>query len=159
MEMLEKFHSLTYGPMTREQVFNKIAEAVASGEQFEITIGTDSQTYSKSKIITVIAVHRVGKGGFFFWNTEYVPPMRSPRLKLYHETYKSLELAKMFSEFLVEWDLDVDLAIHVDMGKSKKGKTAELIAEISGWVMAEGFVCHHKPDSYAASCIADRLSK
>ena len=40
--------------------------------QYEFTVGTDSQSYDKTKMVEVIAVHRVGKGGIFFYNVSVI---------------------------------------------------------------------------------------
>ena len=42
---------------------------------------------------------------------------------------------------------------------SEKGKTRELIPELVGWVKASGYEAETKPESFVASCVADRLSK
>lgn len=158
---MEYFQSITFGRLKQEEVFQKIKEEIELNreDEYVISIGTDSQTYSQMKIVTVIAIHRVGKGGKFFHHTEYLNRPNSVREKLYIETQKSLDLGKELTEFLYEHDLDFSVIIHVDMGNSKKGKTYELISEIMGWITAEGFIGQYKPNSNTASEIADRLSK
>jgi predicted RNase H-related nuclease YkuK (DUF458 family) len=160
--MQEKmFKSITHGKLTKQQVFEQILKDLTFDldQEYVLSIGTDSQTYSGMKIVTVIAVHKVGKGGKFFYYEEYLPRPNSIREKLYEETQRSLELGKQLTEFLYQNELDFEIMIHVDMGNSKKGKTYELINEIMGWITAEGFVGVYKPDSNTASEIADRLSK
>ena len=160
MEKKEKiFQSITHGTLTKELLFNQIAKDLMSGDEYLITVGTDSQTYSKTKVVTVICLHKIGKGGKFFYTVEHVGQIENIRLKVYNETWRSIELAKELTEFLYTRNLDFDIVIHVDIGKSQKGKTADLINEIMGWVKSEGFEAHHKPDSYTASSIADRISK
>ena len=51
----------------------------------------------------------------------------------------------------------VSFRIHCDIGRS--GKTSVLIKEVVSWVTSQGYVCLIKPDSYAASGIADKYSK
>lgn len=154
------YKSITYGNLTEDQMFDIIKEMVSDiDSEYVITIGTDSQTYSRTKVITVIAIHRVGKGGIFFYSTEHLKPISNLRVKIYNETLRSLELAKRLNESLFDADLDYDIFVHLDVGRSKKGKTHEMIQELMGWVSSEGFVPEIKPNSYAASCIADRISK
>ena len=159
--MEKKYHSITHGTMDELGVFEQIEKDLIENpdSDYLITVGTDSQTYSKTKIVTVICLHKIGKGGKFFYSVEYLPPIHNIRQKVYDETNRSIELAKRMTEHLYENDLDFDIVIHVDIGKSKKGKTADLIQEIMGWVTASGFECHHKPDSWTASSVADRISK
>jgi uncharacterized protein len=155
------FKSITHGRLTKSEVFQQILKDLSDhkNQEYLLSIGTDSQTYSGMKIVTVIAVHKVGKGGKFFYYEEYLPRPNSIREKLYEETQRSLILGKELTEFLYENEMDFEIFIHVDMGESKKGKTYDLIREIMGWITAEGFVGVYKPDSNTASEIADRLSK
>ena len=53
----------------------------------------------------------------------------------------------------------LSLAIHVDASWNDHGKTKELIPGLIGWIRACGYDCKVKPESYAASSIADRISK
>ena len=66
---------------------------------------------------------------------------------------------------LIEELLDIDenifdkmkMSIHLDIGEN--GPTKSLIRELEGWVTAMGYDYAIKPDSYAASTIADLYSK
>ena len=55
--------------------------------------------------------------------------------------------------------LNCNFVIHVDAGHSDRGKTKTLIPELIGWIKASGFDCVVKPNSFAASSVADKLSK
>ncbi len=156
-----RYKSITHGELQEVDMFQLIAEDIRKnkGYDFLITIGTDSQTYSKTNVVTVVALHKVGHGGKFFYSMEKVNRIDNIRVKVYNETFRSIELAKRFTEFAYKLNLDINIIIHVDIGKSRRGKTHDLISEIMGWVQSEGFEAHHKPDSYVASTIADRLSK
>lgn len=114
----------------------------------------------------VIAVHRRGKGGIFFYKTTYFEKIKSIRLKLTTETQLSLELADAFlKEMEDEFDRsgffyaeeNITYTIHVDAGHD--GKTNALIPEITAWVKANGYNVTVKPESYAASSIANKYSK
>lgn len=54
---------------------------------------------------------------------------------------------------------DCSFSIHIDAGQTDIGKTKALIPELIGWVKACGYDCAIKPDSYAASSVADKISK
>lgn len=155
------YNSITYGRLTEQQVFERIAEEIKgiTNADFAITVGTDSQTHSKTKVVNVIAIHHIGRGGKFFYNISYTKRMNDVRQKVYNETMESIEVAKRLTEFLFSRDLDFQVVIHVDIGESKKGKTRDLINEIMGWVNAEGFEFQYKPFSSTASTIADRITK
>lgn len=134
---------------------------------YEITVGTDSQGFKNTtKMVEVIAVHRKGRGGIYFYNIEYVPLIRNLKQKINEETSRSLNVAnELLSEiefplleegYLIE-DLDVSFQIHCDIGQY--GKTKMLIKEIMRWVAGQGYVCLIKPYSYTASGIANKYSK
>ena len=133
---------------------------------YEFTVGTDSQNYDRTKIVEVIAVHKIGKGGIFFYNTSYIEKIKSLRQKITEETQRSLVIADGLVEALdialLERDIDINsldlrFQIHCDIGQ--EGKTQILIKEITNWVTSLGYTCLIKPDSYAASGIANKYSK
>ena len=137
---------------------------------YEITVGTDSQNHSSTRMVEVVAVCRVGSGGIFFVHIEVMDKISDLRQKIYEETSRSLENAHgLLDEIylqIVESDEDFDLeklnihfVVHCDIGRSRKSKTRILVQEIMGWVEAEGFECVIKPDSYTASGIANKFSK
>ena len=107
----------------------------------------------------------IGHGGIYFYEVMHVNKISDVRMKLNFETQLSLQYANNLLEKLENNDeyselyLNTDFAIHVDAGKNEHGKTKDLIPEIVGWIKACGYECVVKPDSYAASTIADRISK
>lgn len=133
--------------------------------QCDIIIGTDSQNYSDTKMVSVIAAVCQGHGGIFFYKVTHEPKIRNVKQKLQKETGDSLTLAYELIDLLENDDRYTDLylscpiSIHIDAGNSKKGKTRELIPELVGWVNACGFSCKCKPDSPIASSVADKISK
>ena len=139
---------------------------VDTSAEYEITVGTDSQNHSQTKMVEVIAVRRIGKGGIFFYHTDTVKIIKTLRDKIVDETSRSLENAKGLLDeiqlILIDKDVDIDklnvnFVIHCDIGY--KGRTQELITEIVSWVHSMGYECQIKPDSYTASGIANKFSK
>ena len=131
----------------------------------QIVIGTDSQNFSDTKVVSVICVLAKGHGGIFFYQITREPFIRDVRRKLHVETNDSLNLATQLVDALeadVKYQdlyLDCPIAIHVDAGNSEKGKTKDLIPELVGWIKACGYSAFTKPYSMAASSVADRISK
>ena len=131
----------------------------------QIIIGTDSQNHSKTKIVSVICMACIGHGGIFFYEITNVPIIKDVRTKLHTETNMSLILTTDLVDMLEknekyeEMYLSCPISIHVDAGNSPKGKTAELIPEIVGWIKACGYDSSVKPDSFVASSIANKFSK
>lgn len=135
------------------------------GSEFSLTIGTDSQNFSDTKVVVVIAMRCIGHGGIYFYEISHVDKIQNVKQKLNFETSLSLDMANSIMDILEdnqdyeELYLNSNFAIHVDAGNNPKGKTKEIIPEIVGWIKACGFECVVKPDSYTASSIADRISK
>jgi predicted RNase H-related nuclease YkuK (DUF458 family) len=157
---LEEFmKSITYGEVSYEKMCRIIQDYILedTDRAYQITVGTDSQNFDFTKVVLVVAVWRVGKGGIFFYDTKNVNKMTNVRQKLLYETSLSLEMAMRLSEELLDKDLDYKIDIHVDAGEA--GPSSKMIPEIVGWVKACGFGCKTKPDSYASSSIANKYSK
>jgi len=132
---------------------------------YSLVIGTDSHeienTEKKSKdinLVTAIVVYRKGFGGRYFWRRKKVGNIHSLREKIYAETLESLNFAKKYIPLIKKGlngsSPDYNLEIHVDVGQH--GDTRDMIKEVVGMVVGSGFVAKTKPDSYAASYVADK---
>ena len=163
------WNSETYGKLNLCDIPEKMMDFYdrnrVYGEPMELTVGTDSQNHSSgTKIVTVISMICKGHGGIFFYESEYRELISIIKQKLETETYISLETASALldelgkSEYRVLMD-NCPFSIHIDAGNAPHGKTKDLIQGLTGWVHAMGYSCEVKPNSYSASCIADRISK
>lgn len=155
--MERTYKSLTYGVMTEEQVFKNVLQTLQKSNNYEVYVGTDSQVYDETKVALVIVLYNKGQGGRFFWSVDYEKIFHTLRERMYHEAEQSIETAKRLMKYLFDNDLEFNIVIDVDLGR--KGKTADLVNEITGYVVAEGFEVRYKPYSVAASTIADKFSK
>lgn len=164
------FVSPTHGKLELAQVPDLLLDFYQTGVNDEesgcsIIVGSDSQNFSYTKAVTVIAMVRSGQGGVFFYEVTKMPLLRDVRSKLYTETQASLETATELISLLegdgryAEMYAECPISIHVDAGNSDRGKTAALIPEIVGWIRSLGYDCHVKPESFVASSIADKISK
>lgn len=161
--------SPTYGKVDSKRIVEIINEYYQKnkhyGTGFDITIGTDSQNFSDTKVVSVIAVRCIGHGGIYFYDITHVDRINNVKMKLNYETQLSLQLANEIISIMEGSDefedlyLNSSFVIHVDAGNSPDGKTRELIPDIVGWIRSCGYDCVVKPDSYTASSIADRISK
>lgn len=154
-------YSKTYGEVSIDHMAQIIKEYIESDKdsEYTISVGTDSQNHTLTKIVIAVAVHRHGKGGIFFYETRYERLIKNLKQKIYFETSLSLEIAGVISKYFALNGLEQDIEIHTDIGTNKNGKTYELIKEITGWVTSTGYKCEIKPNSYTASSIADKFSK
>jgi predicted RNase H-related nuclease YkuK (DUF458 family) len=160
------FVSETYGRLELRQIPDKIEDYYRKmekyGSVFRIIVGTDSQNFSDTKMVTVIAAYCEGHGGIFFYEVSRIRKIRDVRKKLHVETEESLKVAEKLITGLEEYEklyMDMTFSIHVDAGTNPHGRTKELIPELVGWIRSCGYACETKPDSWVASSVADRISK
>lgn len=158
------FKSPTQGELPLKAVIREIVNFLCQDQEskYKLVIGTDSQErYFKGEkqanFVTAVVVHRKGKGGRYFWKNGTRKKVSSLRQKIYTETALSLEVASQVVPLLKRqlngannWNLE----IHIDVGDS--GDTRTMIREVVGMVTGNGFAAKTKPDSYAASSIADK---
>lgn len=133
-----------------------------SQSKYRLIVGTDSNGNNgkKTDFVTAVIVYRVGKGGRYFWKkTNGGKIYHTLRDRIYQEVTLSLQTAqKMLGELGLllkpSSELNYDFQIHIDVGQ--KGPTREMIKEVVGMVRGNGFKAKIKPDSYAASNVADK---
>ena len=164
MSGIDTFTSPTLGRVSLEEVIEGIANYLYEEPQshYRLVIGTDSQDRRASgrkytNFVTAVVVHRIGKGGRYFWRNGKKEQMRSLRQKIYTETFRSLEVAEQLVQKLstkLNGNSNWELEIHIDVGQS--GETREMIKEVVGMVMGNGYTAKTKPDSFGASSVADR---
>ncbi len=125
---------------------------------FRIVIGTDSELTipNNAHFVSAIVVHHVGHGGIYFWGQATRDGIKDLRQRMYEEATYSLSLAQRLLEEFKRRDIPLEkfLEIHVDVGLG--GETKVMINEIVGMIKGSGFLCRTKPDSFAASNVADR---
>lgn len=134
---------------------------MALGERspYNLIVGTDSQKdHGEVRFVTAVVIHRIGKGGRFYYQTQYERPMKSLRQRMLYEASLSLGLASRLSERLSQIGVGLDhIEIHLDVGYN--GPTSEVIREVVGMIAGSGFDAKIKPDSFAASSVADKFTK
>lgn len=124
---------------------------------YKIIIGTDSERRNDNSadFVTAVVVHRVGNGGRYFWRRISNGNIHNLRNRIMGEAMLSLEVAKEILTILKSFEApDFDFEIHVDIGEN--GETKTMITEIVGMIRAHNFEVRTKPESYAASKVADR---
>ncbi len=155
------FQSPTYGalelPYIREKIINFLAKEPE--RKYQIVIGTDSQPHNGAGVdfVTAIVVHRIGTGGIYFWKRTVNKKHYVLRQRMYEEATLSLATAETVLALLHQDGITkYDVEIHVDIGEF--GETREMINEIVGMVRGSGYAVKIKPESYAASKVADRYT-
>ena len=156
------FYSATFGELNLSGVVEKVGNYIHSEPKYKyrVIIGTDSQGHQNgirfADFVSAIVVHRVGAGGVYFWQRERVEKVWSLKERIYEEAYRSLKLSQdLVVQFQEKGSLaDFHLEVHVDIGE--KGETRTIINEVIGMIRGSGFEVKIKPDSFAASKVADR---
>ena len=153
----EEHHKL----YTDEDIFAHVSRAMSDKDyEYEVAIGTDSQVKGRLfRFITVVCIWKKGKGGMYYYRTEYVPksnfPVSNQKLRMFDEVAKTIELASK-----VEEKTGIRPIIHVDASiPHKKEFTSSFSEQLKGYVVSCGYECVLKPESYVANCIADRHTK
>ncbi len=158
-----KFISPTDGVMDIEETYQTILDFIKTepDNQYKLIVGTDSQPGVKEIVfVTAIVIYRVGRGGRFFYLKRQERMHTSLKQRIFYEVSKSLEVASKLTGFLAdekEFEEELQIEIHVDVGE--KGPTNSIIKEVVGMVVGSGYEALIKPDSYAASTVADKYTK
>lgn len=167
--MLAVFNNALGTKLLAEEVVGEMIRFMADmpDRHYRIIIGTDSGVFTdhSADFVTAIVIHRVGNGGRYFWCRSTLPKFHTLRDRIIHEALTSIEIAKEILAAMkarpdfallggrqISWEFE----IHVDIGE--KGETRAMIQEIVSMVRANNFLVRTKPDSYAASKVADRYA-
>jgi len=158
MDVHKPFRNPTLGRLSYSEVLDEIIAIMHSAPEdvYELVVGTDSQAYHDvAEYVSAIVVHRVGKGGRYFWQGSRERKPLSLRERIWRETWLSYELAQHLIQGLEEREvLDVNLEIHVDVGRG--GRTRDMVEEVAGMIIGSGFHVRTKPDAYGATTVADK---
>ncbi len=182
-----EFRNPTKGLLNLKEVVEELIKYRKSNLNFEykIFIGTDSEEREKgTDFVNVIAIHRIGSGGRYFWLRNYEKHKKDLRTRILKEATMSLALAyalleqelennhipvatgKSIIEAIEEIEhqspgninkniiLRNGLEIHIDIGNN--GPTRMMIKEITGMIRGSGFNVKIKPEACAAANVADR---
>ena len=167
------FFSPTKGNMDFKEVIKEIFDYISAEPEFfyDIVVGCDSPSTDKPFFPIAIVVLRTGAGGRFFLKKMHYPDAYLKRFmhinwkqRILQEVYLSCELALSLRETLEKEfgqarpNFNYQFAyIHADVGE--QGKTKEMVKEVTGLIRANGFEPRIKPESFAASVVADRYTK
>ncbi|MFH1461162.1 MAG: ribonuclease H-like YkuK family protein [Patescibacteria group bacterium] len=165
MKSKDIFRNPTKGRMGLNGVAKEIFSFInqETNCKYRLIVGTDSNGANngqKADFVTAIIVYRVGRGGRYFWKkTNGDKIYHTFRDRIYQEVTLSLQTAQdilgKLEGILGKTVLfKHDFQIHIDVGQN--GPTREMIKEVVGMVRGNGFHAKIKPESYAASNVADK---
>jgi predicted RNase H-related nuclease YkuK (DUF458 family) len=141
-----------------------VKQAIAASDPTsKVYVGCDSKRLRKSgevRFATVVILHIKGKHGGMMWSfmdkeMDY-NPVNNPRMRLVTEAYKAVEIAAE----IVDVVGDRDFEVHLDLNTNPKHKSNVAVKEALGYVLGVmGFDAKLKPEAWASSTAADKLTK
>lgn len=154
------FNSNTFGYLSYDQVIGKVADYIKADTDsvYKIIVGSDSEAKTGDvDFVTAIIVHRLGKGGIYFWQKQKIPHQYNIQQRIGRETQLSLELAwKIRDSFQHNGLSGYEPEVHIDIGLI--GVSRDMVKWVTGMVLGSGFAYKIKPESFAASKVADRYT-
>lgn len=154
------FISPSKGLLSLEQVCDSIVSYIKEepNYKYKLIIGTDSYQREEVCFVTAIIVHRIGKGGVYYYRKKKEQIRYGLKKRIFMETSISLEIADKFQNYFTDQKIKfTSLEIHVDIGNC--GETRTMIKEVTGMITGSGFAAKIKPSSYGASTVADRHTR
>lgn len=126
----------------------------------KVIVGTDSML-TNNRFIFVNCICLIGKGsenhGRFFYKRYYNKNQENKNLlvRLMNETTDSLEIANSIKEKFPK----VSLEIHLDVNSDSRYLSNKYSNAVIGYITGCGYKYKVKPESFAASCVADRFTR
>ncbi|MBI2009757.1 MAG: ribonuclease H-like YkuK family protein [Candidatus Chisholmbacteria bacterium] len=158
------FISPTLGQLSLYEVVQDIAKYLHDDPEshYRLVIGSDSHErrvngHKIANYITAVVVHRIGHGGRYYWKNGAKEKVFNLRQKIYKETQLSLETTEALVPHIrksLNGSRNWELEIHIDVGEF--GQTRDMIKEVVGMVTGNGYTARTKPDSFAATTVADK---
>lgn len=150
------FYNPTKGNINVSQVVQEVLGYIKEkpGMTYDIVVGCDSSSGQEPYFPVAVVVLRKGEGGRFFLKKIAYDDKKfyTWKTRILEEVMLSCELALLLRESFG----DRVRYIHADIGE--QGQTKDMIKEVTGLIRGNGFEPKIKPESFAASCVADRYS-
>lgn len=148
--------------MNRQFNYEEVKEAIRqSPKNSSVYIGTDSKVYSHKgepmvAYVTVIILHYgTSKGAKIFKSHRTDRYYGQIRQRLMMEVTDAIEAGMAITDVIEDRGFEV----HLDINRDERYKSSDLVKEATGYVLGTmGFEPKLKPDSFAASSVADRYA-
>ena len=158
--METRFNSSLGLQLTTSQIVETMINFMREDEKrtYKVIIGSDSEARANktADFVSAIVIHRVGNGGRYFWRRTLMhKKFHTLRDRILEEVLLSLKVAEEFLSATKQFDVPkFSFEIHIDVGEN--GATRDMIQELVGMIRANNYEAKTKPESYAASKVADR---
>lgn len=162
------FYNPTRGKLSFDEMIEEVLNYLQEKPEkfYDIVVGCDSSSSDSPEFPLAVVVLRSGEGGRFF-----LKKITYQNKKFYHWKTRILEEVLLSCELALNLREELEKRIgaletkpsyqfryiHADVGES--GQTKEMIREVVGIIRGNGFEPKLKPESFAASSVADRYSK
>jgi len=133
-------------------------EIINSDPSAEIYVGTDSDpSRKKVAFVTGVVIRYPGNGANYYWSRRYIESNKFFNLghRLELEVADSIVVATVLRK---ETGRD-KIIIHADCSSDPRNASFEFLNRITSYSRAMGFTTVAKPDSWAASSVADKHAK
>ncbi|MBU1045857.1 ribonuclease H-like YkuK family protein [Patescibacteria group bacterium] len=162
-----KFYNPTKGRIDFDEAIEEIFSYIRERPKYnyEIVVGCDSSSGQEPFFPIAIVILRKGAGGRFFLKRIKYHNRKFYNLheRILEEVLLSCKLALVLRDRVEQEALKLPQSlayefryIHADVGAN--GATKDMIKEVVGLIKGNGFEAKIKPESFAASVIADRFS-
>ena len=159
------FYNPTRGNLKLNQVIDEILSYMKDNPEkfYDIIVGCDSSSGEEPNFPVVVVVLRKGEGGRFF-----IKKIKYNNRKFYNWKERILEEVLLSCKLALFLRENVEQKIkthsfnyqfryiHADVGEN--GLTKDMIKEVIGLIRGNGFEPRIKPESFAASNVADRYA-
>ncbi len=162
------FYNPTKGNLKINDAIRELVNYISEKPEkfYDIVVGCDSSSSEEPHFPLAIVILRVGEGGRFFLKKVAYKGRKfyTWKTRILEEVFLSCQLALYLREqfekeitTLKKTNLNYQLRyIHADVGEN--GQTKDMIREVVGLIRGNGFEPKIKPESFAASSVADRFS-
>lgn len=142
-------------PIKLSEIYQKI---INSGSCTEIHVGTDSDPGGKRiAFVTGIVIRYPGNGANYFWSRSYIPA--TDFFGLGHRLETEIADSLIVAELLRLNTGREKITIHADCSVDPKHASSQYAQRITSYAKGMGYVPLLKPDSWAASSVADKHAK
>jgi hypothetical protein len=164
------FYNPTCGILSLDEVIGEMIKYMEEKPErfYDIIIGCDSSSGSEPTFPVAVAILRTGEGGRFFLKKIRYSHFQNKKFinwknRILQEVLISCDLAlSLRQEFKKRVSASKKklnyqfLYIHADIGE--KGKTKDMVKELTSLIRGNGFEPKIKPESCIATTLADRYS-
>jgi len=139
--------------------FSQILEEIINSDpSVELYVGTDSDpSRKKVAFVTSVVIRYPGNGANYYWSRKYMDS--SIFFNLGHRLELEVTDSIIVADLLRRETGREKIVIHADCSSDPKNASFEFLNRITSYSKAMGFATVVKPDSWAASSVADKHAK